>query len=187
MGSGLEGQPGQWRSQIEDKTHDYKMLEKQHRCKGSWGWSPSCLLSTHGEAAHAKGLFISELHGYPSNPGKEVALTSPGLSFLKWEITSNEWSRSGQTRVCTAWSTAQEVKWLWKPEGEGKWEEKCFNYNCSRLFTFSGPQRKCKLSKEEESYKITVLRFGWGDDKRIIICTFGFSTCSVLSCLCDLC
>lgn len=90
MGSGLEGQPGQWRSQREDRRHDYKMLEKQHHCKGSRGWSPSPLLSTCGEAAHAKGLFISELSGCPSNPGREVAFTSPSLSFLTWKINSNE-------------------------------------------------------------------------------------------------
>lgn len=138
----------------------------------SWGGT-SHSLSAYGKAAQAKDLFIGELNGYSSNPVMEAALTSLSLSFLNCQMNSNEFKGAAKP-VSVQLDPHTGVRGHWILAGEGRKEDECFNYSCSRSLPLSGPLRKYKFSKKEKGYKITVSRFGWGDDKRFAICTFGF-------------
>lgn len=181
-----------WRgSQDNDGIREKTGHRTTESCKSSIsarsvpGGDTSHLLSACGKAAQAKDLFIRELNGYSSNPLMEAALTSLSLSFLNCQMNSIEFKGAAKP-VSVQLDPHTGVRGHWTLAGEGRGDE-CFNYSCSRSLPLSGPLRKCKFSKKEKGYKITVSRFGWGDDKRFAICTFGFSTCSVLSYLCDLC
>ena len=171
------------------QRHAHRKQEQQRLRKGlSRGWAPRlCWAPAAQQPCHSLGLLISELIGYSNNPVREVVLISTSLSFLTCKINSSEQSRCGKARVGAVCPTVQEVRGHWNLAGEAVEQRRALATAVWGSLHYQAHFLKSQVSNEGQNYEIPVFGFGWGDDKRITICTFGSSTCSVVSYLCDLC
>lgn len=180
VGSGLEGQPGQWQSQRKETSLRDALEEASQQ--GQPGERAS-----HMTAVHAKGLFlISELTGSsPKRQGTWFYLLQASVSSTaKWTQTRSP--RGAKPVFARGSFHHAEVRGQRKLRGGHVGTAVLPLQLCETPHPF-GSVKTMLGFRWGQGYEIAVLRSGWGDDKRIAICTFGSSTCSVLSCLCDLC